>query len=307
MNVLIPQTEDSFGLYTFHIELATVPRPRYVVSEVRKVECIAAAPVLATRAHVFDTLAIDMDGALWVLGPSGSRLRVDVPRLLTVDGRDEVANQFASSLSMALEGNVGTMDRRLVDLVDPCGSNVTAVYSDGERVRISVQVALPFGLSRRALEALSFALEPEQYAELSVEFLGNAADLSSATPSQQWQALARVILSKCGVTGSVPDTLTTDPTLLRLARRLRQRTAPPGTAAQSATLAASTPHVLLALHLVAQDCRLSSSVEADLLLIVPVLAQLAAALKRNDWLDYWTRLMPAVLQDVKHLPCMYPT
>lgn len=259
------------------------------------IECTAAAPVLSTRADVFDTLVIDKEGALWILTASGSRLPVNLPRVVTADGRDEVANQFASSLSMALDRDRATaIENRLVDLVDANGSSVTAVYSDGERVRVSAQVALPTGLARRALEALSFALAPGEYAELFQAYLP-ASPQSAKTSGQQWRILAQAILMKCGVGASVPAVATTDPTLLRLARRVGLKNIsermPPSTGPSP-----STPHVLLALHLVAQDCRLSSSTEADLLLIVPIIAQLAATLARHDWLDYWTRLVPAAVE-----------
>lgn len=262
-------------------------------SELAKDECIAAAPVLATRAHVYDTMAIDREGVPWVLTASGSRLPLVLPRVVTSDGRDEVANQFASSLSMALdnEESAALDSGRVVDLVDACGSSVTAVYSDGERVRISAQVALPEGLSRRALEALSFAISPEEFAELFKAYLRDSRN--TVTPSQQWRVLAEVVVSMWGAGVSSPPPVTTDSTLLRLGRRLGRKN-PPVTTQQISGPSSGAPQVLLALHLVAQDCRLASSTEADLLLITPVLAQIAAAIGRYDWFDYWARLAPFV-------------
>lgn len=249
------------------------------------IECLAAAPVLATRAHVYDTLAVDLEGVPWILTPSGGRISVTIP---PVPAERDVANQFASRLSMAVDGA-----RRIVDLVEASGPNVTAVYSDGERVRISTEVALPEGLCRRAMEALSYALAPDVYAELFEAYLGSA--LGATAPSAQWRVLANVILSKCGVGVAAPLSITTDPTLLRLSRRLG-RESPAMAAPQSVSPAACTPEVLLALHLVAQDCRLASTTEPDLLLIAPVLTQLAAAVGRRDWSDYWARLMPSAIE-----------
>ncbi|GMK53601.1 hypothetical protein CspeluHIS016_0101870 [Cutaneotrichosporon spelunceum] len=282
LNVLIPTARGQNGLFTFHIEQA---RPdHYVFSEVRMVECLAAAPVLATRAHVYDTLTVDLEGAAWVLTPFGGRLPVAIPQ---VPADLDVANQFASRLGLA----VGP--RRLVDLVEASGPNVTAVYNDGERVRISTKITLPEGLCRRAMEALSYALTPEVYGELFEAYLGRALGVRS--PLEQWRILADVILSKCGIGAAVPAPVTTDPTLLRLVRRLG-RTTPAVAASQSVGPAACTPVILLALHLVAQDCRLASTTEPDLLLIAPVLTQLAAAVERHDWVDYWARLMPSSVE-----------
>ncbi|BEI82995.1 hypothetical protein CcaverHIS002_0308630 [Cutaneotrichosporon cavernicola] len=285
LNVLIPAANGHKGLFIFHVEQA---RPaHYVFSEVRMVKCLAAAPVLATRAHVYDTLAVDLEGAAWILTPSGGKLSVTIPQ---VPADLDVANQFASRLGLA----VGPL--RLVDLVEPSGMNVTAVYNDGERVRISTDITLPKGLCRRAMEALSYALAPEVYAELFEAYLGRTLGVKSGL--EQWRVLADVILSKCGIGAAAPTPVTTDPTLLRLARRLGRK--PPTMAEpQSVGPAACAPEIILALHLVAQDCRLASTTEPDLLLIAPVLAQLTAAVGRRDWLDYWARLMPSSIEGVR--------
>ncbi|CAK9780760.1 hypothetical protein CC85DRAFT_277308 [Cutaneotrichosporon oleaginosum] len=284
LNVLVPFDNGRKGLFIFRVEQAAPAQ--YTFSEVCMMECLAAAPVLATREQVYDTLAVDLEGVTWILTPSGGRLRIGINHLST---ERDVANQFAARLSMGVKGD----DRRLVDLVDASGSNVTAVYADGERVRISTVVVQPRGLCQRVMEALSYALAPEVYAELFETYLGSG--LEAKSPLEQWRTLADIILTKCGIGAQISPTPTTDPTLLRLARRLGRKY-PATLARPSGGLAVCTTEVLLALHLVAQDCRLASTTEPNLLQIAPVITQLAAAVGRPDWLDYWARLMPSIVE-----------
>jgi anaphase-promoting complex subunit 1 len=284
LNVLIPAANGHKGLFIFHVEQGAPGH--YGFSEVRMIECLAAAPVLATRALVYDTLAVDLEGVPWLLTPSSGRLPINI---FYVDV-EAVANHFATGLKLAVDGV-----RHVVDLTEASGSNVTAVYDDGQRVRVSAQTWLPEGLCRRAMEALSYALAPDVYAELSEAYLNSAFSVGAHSPSEQWQALADVVLSKCGLGVEAPSTVTTDPTLLRLARRVGRKSKKVA-APQSVGPAACTPEVLLALHLVAQDCRLASTTEPDLLLIAPIISQLASAVGRRDWLDYWARLMPSAIE-----------
>lgn len=284
---------------------------RYVFHELREVPCLAAQPIIATRSDVLDTLVLTVEGAR-LLSASGHETPIDIPRVPTIDGRDEVARQLASSLSMVLDGDGATLSRRsVVDLVDPSGSRVTVVYNDGERVRVSFDFTLQPGLPRRALEALSYALSPEEYAELSETYLQELQ--ARPAPERldlgcQWETFAEVLCTKCGLAPATPTdsrskmlsawTTQSDPILRLLAQRVQASSSRAPEPSSVITPATCTPSALLALHFVAQDCRLSCTSEPELSLIAPVIARLAAAVGRMDWVDYWRRLMPSALAGV---------
>lgn len=254
-------------------------------------------PVVSTRPGLFGGLVLTTDGDLVIESCRlSARIQVNVPPVVMSDGRDEVARKLAISLSMVRDvGDDPTP--RIIDLVDPVGPRVTAVYSDGDRVRLSLDYTLPEGLTRRCLEALVYALPHNEFAEFLQDYLLNLQGRESSA-EEQWDTFVHVLSSKCGLGGmpSAKDMLLSpkvngDAVLGRLAERLRL----PPEGKSSFAIADPVPgaeQVLLFLHIVAQDCRLRSTTEPDLLLLAPLLMRFAAGLGRADWLDYWKRLVP---------------
>lgn len=306
LNLLLTNDE-STTLFTFHVELRS---ERYIFTEVQAMPCLAAVPIKSTRPDLYDNLVLTLEGDL-VIDTCGlsARIPVDVPNVVPTDGRDEVARKLAISLSMVRDAG-GNANSRIIDLVDAVNSRVTAVYSDGDRARLSLDFTLPHGLTRRCLEALVYALPHDEFAEFLQDFLLNLQGRRS-TPEVQWDTFASVLCSKCGLGSSAEKkdilfspSISGDSVLSRLAERLRL---PPESKQSAApvTPVPSAEQVLLLLHIVAQDCRLATSTESDLLALAPLLMRFASALGRTDWLDYWQRLVPAALERATLAPREY--
>lgn len=305
LNLVLTFEHHATTLFTFHIEAASSPS-KFVFHELRATKCLGAAPIIATRTSVLETIVATPDG-LYLLSASGRKTPIEVNRVSTVDGRDEVARQLAFSLSMTLDGNGNSSRGGIVDIVDANGSRVTVVYSDGERVRVSLDFTLPQGLVRRSMEALSYALSPLEYEELTEACIAKLQSIphwKRLEPGELWRVFAEVLCVKCGLPSSpVPDmredmlsswATQSDPVLRRLALRVRSSRAQAGMQ-PPVNPAPSTPRILLAMHLIAQDCRLACTTEADLSLLAPMILRLASAIGRADWVDYWRRLMPSSL------------
>ncbi|WOO83833.1 Negative regulator of mitosis [Vanrija pseudolonga] len=320
LNLVLTFTNLPTTLFTFGVEEVSQPSPAFVFNAFRGVHCVAAVPVLATRSNVLDTLLLAEDGSLNLFSASSHQMAVQIPRVLTADGRDEVAHKLAASLSMVLDGDgeVVSSERRVVDLLDASGSKVTVVYSDGDRLRVSLDFEPAQGVACRCLEALSYALSQNEFAQLSEAFLAELQQQMAPQRSEvetQWRTLSNVLYTMCGLTPSPEhDTRVellsgwstqSDPVLRRLAQRIKmvERT-PASTTADTVRPHSLTPNVLLALHLVAQDSRLSSATASWLTHLAPVLLRLSAAIGREDWVDYWRRLMPGALAGT---PLAYPS
>lgn len=301
VNLVLHMTLDGRRqLFTFEVQLISSPRPRYIFSELRANDSLAAVPIKATRRDVLDVLSLDSRGELHVSRGSDTTISISIPDTTSEDGRDAVANRFASSLSMALDGNGASISntRRIVDLSHASGSSVTVKYSDGSSVRISVAFAPPAGLASRTLEALSYALTAEEYDDLSATYLREASQLPvhrRGSPDSHWDVLSAIIFDKCGLAATQQErpSWNADPIMRQLARRTG-RTKSDTVDEPSPAVNVCAARVLMALHLIAQDCRLSSTTEAQLALVAPLILRLAAVLGKANWVDYWTRLMPTL-------------
>lgn len=272
---------------------------------------------MATRHNVLDTLVVSPEGSLEVVTSSGRTIPVGIPRK-SGEGRDDVARTLASSLSMTFDEDY-SMGRRLADrnimkLSDPVGSKCTAVFEDGESMRVSTDFTIRHELSRRCFEALSYALSAAGFFIFERELLAQVNGLSGAEKANDdalWEVFLQLLLSMFGIPfpkkeHSPFETLSgeaeraEDPITRRLAKAvqdrhpLRQKAASTesGLIWAESLSAPDAASILLALHLVAQDCRLSLTRQLDLSKLAPLLMQIASRIGTADWRDYWVRLMP---------------
>lgn len=293
-------------LATFHVQLSSSSQ-QYQFSKASTLSCIAAFPILSTRRDVFDLVCLDTKGDLHVwCASSALEMDVAIPNVTAEDGRDEVANQFASSLSMALDGNGAAVShaRTIVGLADANGSCVSVVYSDGAQVRVSLDCTPPPGIVARTLESLSYTLSNDLFGYLFRTYLLEVNRLPTherRDRSKLWRLLSRILLDEFGLTPTVNNDGWSDSIMRQLALRVKRSNSggndnrsSPEPSLDSLTRATNMPKVLVALHLLAQDCRLSSTTESDLPLLAALIIPLAATIGRQDWVDYWTRLVPKV-------------
>ncbi|KAL7423866.1 Anaphase-promoting complex subunit 1 [Cryptotrichosporon argae] len=246
---------------------------RTVFAGPRAIACTAALPIISTRHSIHDTLIVT-DAALRLL-VGDHMIPITVP-----ESRDDVARRLASSLSMAVEAR----ERRVVGLEEAGETAAVAIFEDGERIAVDVD-RRPRGVVRQCIEALAYLLPPEAWSTFAAELIG----------APTWDALVTALRKATGLPAASPSSRerlrasAADPIARRLAARGARTTSP--------TTGSPTPctaPALLALHLVAQDCRLSSTRQRDLTRLAPLLVELASALGRNDWRDYWLRLVPHI-------------
>jgi len=126
-----------------------------------------------------------------------------------------------------------------------------------------------------------------------------------------WEAFAQVIKSLLGISsqrasisklsaGNSDCALTARLAAQATSRRQRNsqlmaKTDPTLSASRSARDfdASLASAVLIALHMVAQDCRLAQSRQGELTRISSLVLDLCAATGTEDWYDYWMRIKPS--------------
>lgn len=301
-------------LYTF---LASRPRATtsFTISPFQSLHATASVPILATRHQVHDTLVLNHAGSLELVTSGGRSLGISIPKQpATGDGRDEVAHRL-TGLRMVLEEDerMGAAERRIVGLSDAVGSRCTVIFEDGEKLRISADFRIQHLLVRQCFEALSYVLTPEAFFSFKRELVAHLQNLSSLERGDDvapWTVFQGVLFAMVDISLPAPQgnayerlleasQQSADPVTRRLAARAqakRWQASPQPTPPQALGAKidpTEIPGILLALHLVAQDCRLSSSRQKDLTAVATVLIELSGRMGRADWRDYWLRLVPS--------------
>ena len=174
INIHLSSPTHSATLFTFHAQSDHKRPSHFSISPTYSISCKSALLVLSARHTVFDTIVLSQAGELQLVTSFGRLIPLSVPKSPN-DGRDEVARRIASSLSMALDDDddmgVRAAERSLVELVDPAGTRCTAIFEDGEKLRISVDFRIDCDPSRQCFEALSCVLPVEGLFSLKREVL----------------------------------------------------------------------------------------------------------------------------------------
>ncbi|KAK8854800.1 hypothetical protein IAR55_003539 [Kwoniella newhampshirensis] len=308
-------------LHSFHVQLKTSPYTHFVISPSPSIECLSAVPIISTRDNVFDTIVLLRNGTTHLITSGGRQIPLQIPQHKD-EGHEDVTRKLASSLRVAIEdqhvSQKGNGDRksRITKLVDPVESRFTAVYEDGESVRLSADFTIRHHLTKHSMEALSFSLPPQEFFYLKREVLAAIYCLPACQKNDEhiiWQTFASVIRCMLHIRVETPSTEpleillddaenSMDPVTRRLAARVRGglprksgKVAPIAARlrfGESLRLDDAVP-VLFALHLVAQDCRLSSSHRRRMGGLVRLVSDIATRVGRVDWVDYWARLWPS--------------
>lgn len=196
--------------------------------------------------------------------------------------------------------------------VDPLGSRFTTVYANGESIRFSAAIYIRHELTQRCLEALSGILSENAFVEFKLELLSELQTLPSCRrddPDAVWKVFEETLTSMSGLqverrtfpkmSNIVQDsTSSVDAITRRLAARLKYKQVHLSSPSEYRQIACKTsiyqssPGILLSLHLVAQDFRLSLSRRKDLSRVVKLIIKFALQIDNRDWVDYWERIMP---------------
>lgn len=276
--------------------------------------CTSALRILSTHRKVYDTIYLH-DGSLRLLTSTSRHICISLPRNL-LDARVELPHQLASSLRMGLsiDGITnGHRARRITNLTDAFGQCVSVHFDDGETLRLKVNHTIDDTLVQQCVEAIAcllpepavFALKRHLCSIIQASDAFHQRDVAST-----WEAFVQVIRSVLVIppypcpAGISQERSSGCAITARLAARARSKRSGVVSSAQStgpeSRPLSRTPDfdsgsltaILIALHLVAEDCRLSQSRQEDLKRISGLVLELCAASGEEDWYDYWMRLMP---------------
>ena len=301
-------------LYIFHAQLSS----GWTITPLVSIPCSSAIPVISTR-DISDTLILD-NGKLQIITSGTRSIPLIVPRG-SFDGRDELPRKLASSLSMVLEGDsddsmsgdLGSapVSYRIVAMEDGVGGKCTVVFDDGEKARVNVDLRITNVLVNKCLDALSWVLPADAFFVVKREVITAVQSrLGLHQDETVWEVFVSTLSSVIGLEDSISASAqdnfvqsvetSSDPLIRRLVAKLGSQistsTSPKQPQAGQPPIERIDPSnmvvALLALHLVAQDYRLSSCGHIELVKLAKVLMDLSAAIGRWDWWDYWMRLMP---------------
>ncbi|KIR73652.1 anaphase-promoting complex subunit 1 [Cryptococcus deuterogattii CA1014] len=253
------------------------------------------APIFASspRQNIYDTLILPLS--------DGSD-----PQLVTI-GRKQYSISFPTELSKCSRSSP-----KPIKIVDPVGPRFTAVFASGDSMRFSAAMYIRHELTQRCIEALSGILNESIFAEFKVELLSELQALPGCQrddPDAVWRVFEETLSSMSGLqvekrsfstmSRIVQDsTLSSDAITRRLAARINSKQvplSPPSEYEQvsfKTSVDQSLPGILLVLHLIAQDFRLSLSHKKDLSRVVKLVTKFALQIGKRDWVDYWERIMP---------------
>ncbi|WVQ74951.1 hypothetical protein IAR50_004559 [Cryptococcus sp. DSM 104548] len=290
---LTPRPSTSPQLFSFHVTLPPLSS-RVKVDVATPLKCSSAVPVLATRLPTF--LKPAREGVYDVLF-----LTLERKTQLMTSGRRIVPLQVPVEEGMAISS-----------FADPSGPHFTAMYQDGSAKRYSAAIRIRHELTEQCFLALSGSLPAEEFHRLKLEFLSNLQQLKQWEKHDEehvWGVFVRVLKGLLGMddeeaeqTGSIgvvqASLCSTDPIARRLASLLQAPTNPPSEPASTHAAPRNTfppqraVSILLAIHLVGQDQRLALSKQKDLERVAGLILRLAMHVGRQDWVDYWERIMP---------------
>ncbi|WWC90724.1 uncharacterized protein L201_005661 [Kwoniella dendrophila CBS 6074] len=313
INIHISQPNHTPQLYSFHAQFRSNPYQHFSITPSPPTECLSAIPLISTRHKIVDTIILSRTGTLSIMTSGGRQIALQVPSQ-TREGHEEVARKLASSLRMAVNDNHARAhsERRIVKLADSVGSRFTVNFEDGESVKINADFRIKHLLIKQCLEALSCVLSAQEFFSLKRELIACIQRLPTIQQNEDgptWRTFKNTILTvlqieveRCPTTAHEilerDNQESSDPTTRRLAHRIRQKHRKLPTLSMPETISSetlgleTTAPIMLALHLVAQDLRLSSKTLKYVKDVVKLVSYLASKVGKLDWKDYWARLLP---------------
>lgn len=274
----------------------------FVVESLGTLEAVAIASIRATRGDILDLLAVKKDGSLSLFTHGLHELRI----------RLRLAQPWNGDSSDSLE--VVSLDH-VVALKHVCVSSVYMEMSDGKvyyarldmtprdpLVTQAIQVlalvmpkAQAFDLQRRFLESWSqryFRTSPGfEFQEFTLALFA-LLELKLVYPFKNDESTSSSVWERFSALSTSYRSFNDDPAL----RRLKLPT-PPITRHYflfTLTVNPLLAPVLYALHMLAEDLRLVILRYESLMLLVPLICQIAHIV-RPEWADYWKRLCPNIM------------
>jgi hypothetical protein len=281
--------DDEPRLHVFLLHKAKISPVRYTLTEIASHSASFASAVICTRPTVQDVIISDPTySQLFVITSHGQTSPITTP---------SGTNTLHSST-----------DARLVDAVD---SRITVQLTNGSVIRMDVDMNVRHTLTQQCLSALAAVLDREDFLRVKTATL-----TYYRKKSQHWtfQDFGRVVLSILGVLKAPKATLAevhadpwqallndiSDHRETHLENVLSEDKPPPAATSLSndaicaQSLSSTTaPHILQALHVVAEDKRLVANQERNVLSLANLIISLASHYQLHAWVDYWLRSAPS--------------
>lgn len=275
----------------------------FLVKNPVTLEAAAIASIRATRADVWDLLAVKKDGSLSLFTHGLHELRIQLRLAQPWNGDSSDSSQVVS------------LDH-VVALKHVCVSSVYMEMSDGKVYFARMDMSPSDPLVTQAMQMIALVLPEDQAFDLHQKFLELWSQRYFRTsPSLEFQELTLALFSLLDLRLVYPfkheesitsssvwerfSVLTTsnrsfddDPALKRL-----KLPTPPTTQHYFLFTLNVNPllaPVLYALHMLAEDLRLDVLRYESLMLLIPLICQIAHIV-RPEWADYWKRLCPNIM------------
>ncbi|KAG6373998.1 anaphase promoting complex subunit 1 [Boletus reticuloceps] len=265
------------------------------------IDAVSVVPIGGTRKEIWDLLAVKSDGSLTIFTHGLQQLPV--------------------VLGIAQAGSVGHAEKDalvpvtgITSIKSTCVSSVTLLCTRGQAYRGKFDMLPRDPLVNQALQALSLVVPTKDAFTLHLEFLRTWSLRNFCTSSNlEFHAFSYALTKVLDLGMSCPANryasfsvdweqffslsvtvrnFQDDPALQHLSLPTHLKT-------RQFTLVATKPSpllapVLYALHMLAEDLRLVVHRHDSLVLLVPLVCQIAHII-RPEWADYWKRLCPNVM------------
>ncbi|KAI5990454.1 hypothetical protein EDD15DRAFT_2452542 [Pisolithus albus] len=262
--ICIPGTQAL--IYALPVDQAgRCPHANYLTT----IDATSVVPIRSTRAEIWDLLVVKPGGTVSIL----THGLYDLPIQLRLSASRNVRTQDADESSDLEIKNV-------VAAKWECISSVTLTCSGGENYRGRFDMIPQDSLVSQTLRVLALVLPKQEAFDLHRKFL------EAWTPHYFWT-------SSNGEFHALSLAISF---VLELKPRLKLPVPPTSRQYFFFTLKPNPllAPVLYALHMLAEDLRLTVHRYDSLLLLVPLVCQIAH-ITRPEWVDYWKRLCPNIM------------
>lgn len=275
----------------------------FVVESLATLEATAIASIRATRADIWDLLAVKKDGSLSLFTHGLHELRIQLRLAQPWNGSNSDSSQ------------VVPLDH-VVALKHVCVSSVYMEMSDGRVYYARMDMSPSDPLVAQAIQVLALVLPKKQAFDLHQKFLESWSqryfrtspgiefqefmlslfsllDLKLVYPFKHEESIINCsVWERFSALSTSKRSFDDDPALKRL-----KLPTPPATQHYFLFTLNVNPllaPVLYALHMLAEDLRLVVLRYESLMLLIPLICQIAHII-RPEWADYWKRLCPNIM------------
>lgn len=266
------------------------------------IDAVSVVAVGATRKEIWDLLAVKSDGSVTIFTHGLQELPVVLA--IAEAGTDSAGKEAVLPV-------IG-----ITAIKSACVSSVTVLCDTGQAFRGKFDMLPRDRLVNQALQALSLVVPAKDAFNMHLEFLRTWSVRNFCTSSNlEFHALSYALTKILDLRSSCPSShyasrsgdwersfslsakvrnFQDDPALQHLSLSLPSRLRSQQFTLVAVKFNSLLAPVLYALHMLAEDLRLVVHRHDSLVLLVPLVCQIAHII-RPEWADYWKRLCPNIM------------